>query len=64
MQTSFFCFAIANTRTGIEKKQIVLGAKVVRLPRLGWVFFSVFSTGLGLGQVDLTWLGVLAINLI
>jgi len=63
MQTSFFCFAIANTRTGIEKKQIVLGAKVVRLPWLGWVFF-LFSTGLGLGQVDLTWLGVLAINLI
>jgi len=43
MQTSFFCFAIANTRTGIEKKQIVLGAKVVRLPRLGWVFFCIFN---------------------
>jgi len=54
MQTSFFCFAIANTRTGIEKKQIVLGAKVVRLPRLGWVFFCIFNWAwLGPSWLDL-----------
>lgn len=45
MQTSFFC---KYPRTRIEKKKIVLGAKVVRLPRLDFE--------LGLAQVK-TWLG-------